>query len=373
MSSIKISAIDADWLAENVNGKVLLKAVEKLLGKKRTKKSSDGASVSSREMNPAMRAHLDRTTKISALLRQFKEEVKAGEREFDMDDYPKGIHLRVVSYLESEGTAEEIIEGAEFKEAKDGTLNVVEASEECMDAIEAAVNFLVENPDWKREAKAPAKKSASAAKGKSKGKEIDLSDSESEDEAPKAKKSVAKKEEKPKKAAAPKKAADSDSDSDSEDEKPVAKPAAKSKGKEVVLSDSEDEAPKVEAKSKGAAAKPEDEAPKKAAAKPKDEKPKVEAKSKGAAAPAEPKAKTSAKPKAADSESEDEKPKVKKAVKKQGGGAAAGGAVHLGDMVKVLHEERGNLFWDQEGDHSLYDDDGNRVGSTEDGREFVFA
>ncbi len=325
MSSTKTNAHDADWLAENVPGKTLLKAVEKLMGKKRAKKSSDGASVSSREMNPAMRAHLDRTSKISALLRQFKEEVKSGDREFDMDDYPKGIHLRVVSYLESEGTADEIIEA------------------EDLDAIEAAVNFLVENPDWKREAKPSAKKSASAAKGKSKGKEIDLSDSESEEEEkPKAKKSAAKKEEKPKKAAAPKKAADSDSDSEDEkpvvkpaakkEEKPAAKPAAKPKGKEIDLSDSESE----------------------------DEKPKPKA----AAKPAKP----------ADSDSEDEQPRVKKVqAKKVGGAAAAGGAVRLDDMVKVTHEERGDLFWDQEGDHSLYDAEGKRVGSTEDGTEFVFA
>jgi hypothetical protein len=81
MSSTKTNAHDADWLAESVPGKTLLKAVEKLHGKKRAKKSSDGASVSSREMNPAMRAHLDRTSKIPALLRQFKEEVKSGDRE----------------------------------------------------------------------------------------------------------------------------------------------------------------------------------------------------------------------------------------------------------------------------------------------------
>jgi hypothetical protein len=93
-------------------------------------------------MNPAMRAHLDRTTKISALLRQFKEEVKAGEREFDLDTYPKGVHLRVVSYLESLGTADAVIEA------------------EDLDAIEAAVNFLVENPDWKREKKAKSSPSA---------------------------------------------------------------------------------------------------------------------------------------------------------------------------------------------------------------------
>jgi hypothetical protein len=41
-------------------------------------------------------------------------------------------------------------------------------------------------------------------------------------------------------------------------------------------------------------------------------------------------------------------------------------------MVKISHDERGDLFWDQEGDHSLYDADGKRVGSTEDGTKFVF-
>jgi hypothetical protein len=345
MSSIKISEIDADWLADNVDKKTFLKAVGILMGKKRSKKSGDGSSVASREVSDAMREHHERTSNIAALLRHFKGLVEEGEREFDMNEYPKGAHLRVVSFLKDAGTIDEVIEGAEFKEGKDGAVKVVEASDECITALEEALNHLVENPDWKPESKKPAKK---AAPKKSK-KALDLSDDESEDEAPKPKaKAAAKpaKEEKPKKAAA--KALDL-SDSESEDEKPKAKgktspkaaaPAAP-KAKPLDLSDSEDEAPKPKAKP---AAKPVEAKPKAAEAKPK---------------------------KAAESESEDEKPKPKakaapKTVKKAGGAAAAGGAVRLDDMVKVSVDGR-DLLWDQDGDKSLYDAEGTRVGRTEDG------
>lgn len=316
MSSIKIAEIDADWLAENVNGKVLLKAVGSLMGKKRSKKSSDGASVGSREVSEAMQQHHERTSKIASLLRDFKKEVEAGDREFDMDDYPKGAHLRVVSYLKSEETIDAVIEG------------------EDMDAIEAAVNFLVENPDWKPEGK--AKKAPAKPK---KAAKVELSDSEDDAPKPKAKaKSAAKpKEEKPK--------------------KPAAKP--------VELSDSEDDAPKPKAK---AAPKPKEEKPKKAAkaddSDSEDEKPK-------------PKAKPAAKPvELSDSEEEEmPKPKAKKvSAKSAKGSAAAGGAVvvapRIDDFVKMSWEGK-DYSWDQDGDGGLYEGT-TRVGSF-DGTKPTFA
>ena len=317
MSSIKIDAIDAAWLAENVNGKMLLKAVGQLLGgKRRSKKSGDGDSTTSRPVSDAMQQHHERTSKVAALLRTFKEEVKGGEREFDIDSYPKGAHLRVVSYLKSEETIDEVIES------------------EDMDAIEAALNFLVENPEWKPEGKAPAKKAAKPKAPAKKAAKVDLSDSESEEEAPKPKakaKAAAKPAEKPKKAAAK---AVVLSDSESEEEAPKPKAAAKPKAK-AAESDSEDEAPKPKAK----------------------------------AAPA--------KPKAAESDSEDEKPKAKAAAKPKaktakGSNAAAPAVadVRVDDFVKISYEGK-DYSWDQEGDGALYE--GTKRVGTFDGTKATFA
>jgi outer membrane biosynthesis protein TonB len=311
MSSIKIDAIDADWLAENVNGKVLLKAVGQLMGgKRRSKKSGDGDSTASRPVSDAMQQHHERTSKVAALLRTFKEEVKGGEREFDIDSYPKGAHLRVVSYLKSEETIDEVIEG------------------EDMDAIEAALNFLVENPEWKPEGKAPAKKAAKPKAPAKKAAKVELSDSEDEEEAPKPKAKVAKAKAAPK----PKKAAKVElSDSESEEEKPKAKKAAPAAPKpKAAESDSEEEAPK----------------PKKAAAKPKAK---------------------------ADSESEEEKPKkaVAKAKTAKGSAAAAVVAeVRVDDFIKMSYEGK-DYSWDQEGDGALYE--GTKRVGTFDGTKATFA
>jgi hypothetical protein len=315
MSSIKIDAIDADWLAENVNGKVLLKAVGQLMGgKRRSKKSGDGDSTASRPVSDAMQQHHERTSKVAALLRIFKEEVKGGEREFDIDSYPKGAHLRVVSYLKSEETIDEVIEG------------------EDMDAIEAALNFLVENPEWKPEGKAPAKKAAKPKAPAKKAAKVELSDSEDEEEAPKPKAKVAKAKAAPK--APAKKAAKVElSDSESEEEAPKPKKAAPAAPKpKAAESDSEDEAPK----------------PKKAAPK----------------------------PKAAESDSEDEKPKAKAAAKpkaktaKSSATAAAVADVRVDDFIKMSYEGK-DYSWDQEGDGALYE--GTKRVGTFDGTKATFA
>jgi hypothetical protein len=319
MSSVKIDSIDAAWLAENVSGKELLKAVGKLMGKKRSKKASgDGDSTSSKPVSEALQLQHERTKGVAALLKTFKQEVKDDEREFDGDIPLQGLTFKVVSYLKTQETIDEVIEA------------------EDVDAVAAAVQFLAENPEWK--AKKPAK---AAAKSKGKKAEVELSDSEDDEPKAKPKKAAAKPKEVAKKPAA--KPLVSDSESEEEAPKPkakaAAKPAAKPKKAEVELSDSEDEAPKPKAKE---------------AAKPKAEKPKK-----------------------AESDSEEEKPKPKAKAKATKGTAAAGGAAAAGprldDMIKITHEERGELSWDQEGDGSLYDAAGKRVGSTTDGEVFNFA
>ena len=336
MSSIKIDAIDAEWLAANIDGKILLKAVGKLLGgKKRSKKGGDGDSTTSKPVSEALKLQHERTSAVAALLKTFKQEVKDEERDFDGDIPLKGLTFKVVSYLKHEETIDEVIEA------------------EDIDAVAAAVQFLAENPEWK--AKPAAKKEAK----KSKAKAAALSDSESdEEEAPKpkakakAKKEEKPKEEKPKKEKAKAKAA---ALSDSEDEAPKAKAAAKPKeakkpaAKAVLVSDSESE----------------EEAPKPKA----NEKPKVvEAKPKAAAKPKEDDS---------DSDSEEEKPKAKAKPKTAKGGAAAGagGSVaaagpRLDDMVKIQWEGK-DYHWDQDGDGALYEG-GKRVGSF-DGSAAAFA
>lgn len=221
MSKIAISEITSDWLAANIKGKDLLAAVAVLMGsKRRSKKSASGDSDKpKREVSEGLAAHHQHTAAIAGLVRKFKEEVEAGDREFEMESLPKSAHLRVTSYLKQEGTIDDVIEG------------------EDVGAIEAAINFLVENPEWKPAKKVAAKKATTTTTQPKKA------------AASKETKVAAKAATKSKKAPAPV----LDLSSDSEGEAPVVeapkktkatkaatKPAAKPKAKQV-LSDSESE------------------------------------------------------------------------------------------------------------------------------------
>lgn len=225
-TKIAISEITADWLAANIKGKELLAACAVLMGsKRRSKKSASGDSDKpKREVSEGLAAHHQHTAAIAALVKTFKEQVGAGDREFDMETLPKSAHLRVTSYLKSEGTIDAVIE------------------EDDVDAVEAAIQFLVENPEWKPAKKTAAKKPAPKKEAAKK-------------EVVKTTKSTAAPSKGAKKQAAAKKQL-----SDSEDEVPVVvKAASKAKPKpkastKVVSSDSEDEVPVVTKKSTKTAA-----------------------------------------------------------------------------------------------------------------------
>lgn len=129
--------------------------------------SESGASTASREPSQAMLEHRQRTTAISALYQTVKKQAK--ERDLDLDNLPKYPHMRVTSYLKDNGTIDEVIGASD------------------LDAVQAALEFLAENPDWQPAAKAKTKGKAKGPKGAGAG-----SDSEAE-EKPKAKKPAAKK------------------------------------------------------------------------------------------------------------------------------------------------------------------------------------
>lgn len=309
--SINADSIDAEWLAEHIPGKTLLKAISLLMGsKRRGKKSGDGASTASREPSEALQLVHEQTRQVVALLNAFKKEVKDDEREFDMDTLPKGANFKLLSYLKDQETLDEVLESQD------------------LDAIHAALDFLVENPEWKRESKKPAAK-PKAAKPKAPAKKpaVVLSDSEDDEE-----------EAKPKKAAAKPKAAKKPAKEESEDEeeapKPAKKPAKEEKAKKEVkakkapakniLSDdeSEEEAPKPKAAAGNTKAKPAAKAP------PKE-----------------------------DSDSEEEAPKPKKAVAKP---SAASTGPKMDDLI--LQEFDGKTYnWDQDTGDLYFE--GKRVGS----------